>query len=44
MLIASLLMRTTDAASVASQGGILEGSNPSAYNPKDPITLFIIQV
>ncbi|KAI9894192.1 MAG: K(+)/H(+) antiporter [Vezdaea aestivalis] len=27
----------------ASQGGILEGANPSHYNPKDPITLFIIQ-
>lgn len=28
----------------ASQGGILDGGNPSKYNPKDPITIFIIQV
>lgn len=26
-----------------SQGGVIEGANPSAYNPKDPITMFIIQ-
>lgn len=26
------------------QGGVLEGLNPSVYNPKDPIILFIIQV
>jgi hypothetical protein len=26
------------------QGGILEGSNPSKYDPKNPIFLFIIQV
>ncbi|KAF7551197.1 hypothetical protein G7046_g7781 [Stylonectria norvegica] len=25
------------------QGGIIEGLNPVKYNPKDPITLFIIQ-
>lgn len=27
-----------------SQGGVIEGANPSEYNPKDPIVLFIIQV
>lgn len=27
-----------------SQGGVIEGSNPSKYNPKEPIVLFIIQV
>ncbi|KAI9166417.1 sodium/hydrogen exchanger family protein [Paramyrothecium foliicola] len=27
-----------------SQGGVIEGMNPSVYNPKDPITIFIIQV
>ena len=27
-----------------SQGGVIEGSNPSEYNPKEPIVLFIIQV
>ncbi|KAB5595948.1 K(+)/H(+) antiporter 1 [Ceratobasidium theobromae] len=26
------------------QGGLLTGSDPSAYNPKDPIRLFIIQL
>jgi hypothetical protein len=28
----------------APQGGILEGMDPSHYNPKDPIIMFIIQV
>ncbi|OHF03371.1 sodium/hydrogen exchanger family protein [Colletotrichum orchidophilum] len=28
---------------VPSQGGVIEGANPSHYNPKDPITMFIIQ-
>ncbi|EQB59399.1 sodium/hydrogen exchanger family protein [Colletotrichum gloeosporioides Cg-14] len=27
----------------APQGGVIEGANPSVYNPKDPITMFIIQ-
>lgn len=36
---------TTSASSrVAAQGGILEGSNPSKYDPKNPLILFIIQV
>ncbi|KAL7951337.1 Sodium/hydrogen exchanger family domain-containing protein [Trichoderma barbatum] len=26
------------------QGGILEGANPSVYDPKNPLTIFIIQV
>jgi Kef-type K+ transport system membrane component KefB len=26
-----------------SQGGVIEGANPAHYNPKDPITMFIIQ-
>ncbi|EPQ58503.1 K/H antiporter 1 [Gloeophyllum trabeum ATCC 11539] len=26
-----------------SQAGIIDGSNPTVYNPKDPITIFIIQ-
>ena len=25
------------------QGGVIEGSNPSVYNPSDPIVIFIIQ-
>ncbi|KAJ7098661.1 Sodium/hydrogen exchanger family-domain-containing protein [Mycena belliarum] len=28
----------------AEQGGVLSGSNPSAYNPSDPIRLWVIQV
>lgn len=28
----------------APQGGILEGGNPTHYNKKDPIIIFIIQV
>lgn len=27
-----------------SQAGVIEGANPSVYNPKDPIIIFIIQV
>lgn len=34
----------TSTARVAPQGGILEGGNPTLYNTKDPITIFIIQV
>jgi hypothetical protein len=40
----------TTTSSVASsptvppQGGILEGGNPSHYDPKNPIVTFIIQV
>jgi hypothetical protein len=29
---------------VAPQGGVLEGSNPTVFDPKNPIILFIIQV
>lgn len=32
-----------DGQRAPSQGGVIEGSNPSRYNPKDPLTLFIIQ-
>ena len=48
-------VRTTVTETVASasasstlratpQGGILEGGNPSVYDPKNPIIIFIIQV
>ncbi|KAK3682450.1 putative K(+)/H(+) antiporter protein [Podospora appendiculata] len=33
----------TSAPSVAPQAGVLEGANPTAYSPSNPITLFIIQ-
>ncbi|KAK5995370.1 K(+)/H(+) antiporter 1 [Cladobotryum mycophilum] len=33
----------TSTVRVAPQGGILEGGDPSKYNPKDPLTIFIIQ-
>jgi hypothetical protein len=52
--IASVVTKTVTAASTAAsatssdratpQGGILEGSNPSKYDPKNPLFLFIIQV
>jgi len=41
---------TSAAASASStnrtppQGGIIEGGNPSVYDPKNPIIMFIIQV
>ncbi|KAI5456899.1 K+/H+ antiporter 1 [Mariannaea sp. PMI_226] len=28
---------------VTPQGGVIEGANPSVYNPKDPLVIFIIQ-
>ena len=31
-------------ASAPSQGGVLDGLNPSHYNPKNPLSLLIIQV
>ncbi|KAB8337254.1 hypothetical protein FH972_021556 [Carpinus fangiana] len=48
--VTELITRTITATSTASstnratpQGGILEGSDPSHYDPKNPIILFIIQ-
>ncbi len=35
---------TKSGTRAAHQGGILEGANPSEFNPKDPIIVFIIQV
>lgn len=32
-----------DGNRVTPQGGVIEGANPSEYNPADPIVLFIIQ-
>ncbi|KAJ5542839.1 hypothetical protein N7535_005263 [Penicillium sp. DV-2018c] len=34
---------STSNARVSPQGGILEGGNPTAYDPKNPLVLFIIQ-
>ncbi|WYZ45485.1 hypothetical protein EsH8_VIII_000801 [Colletotrichum jinshuiense] len=34
---------STGGSRAPSQGGVIEGANPSHYNPKDPITIFIIQ-
>lgn len=51
--ITSLLSAATTASSptptptgnrAPSQGGVIEGANPTVYNPKDPLTIFIIQV
>lgn len=35
---------TSPANRAPPQGGILEGADPSVYDPKNPINLFIIQV
>lgn len=35
---------TSTAVRATPQGGILEGGNPSEYDPKNPIVMFIIQV
>lgn len=34
----------TSTSRVTPQGGILEGGNPSDYDSKNPLVLFIIQV
>lgn len=34
----------TSTLRASNQGGIIDGANPTKYNPKDPIILFIIQV
>lgn len=34
----------SDSSAVPIQGGILEGGNPSHYDKKNPIVIFIIQV
>lgn len=41
---AASVSTATSTARAAAQGGILEGGNPTHYNPKDPIIIFIIQV
>jgi len=51
---ASIVTKTITAAAAASssaaadratpQGGVIEGGNPSHYDSKNPIILFIIQV
>jgi hypothetical protein len=49
--VTEMATKTINASATASstlraapQGGILEGGNPSQYDPKNPIILFIIQV
>jgi hypothetical protein len=49
--VTEIVTKTINATTTASgtlrappQGGILEGGNPSQYDPKNPIILFIIQV
>ena len=32
------------ATKVTSQGGVIDGLNPSKYRPTDPLVTFIIQV
>jgi hypothetical protein len=40
----SMAATAASTARAKAQGGILEGENPTHYNPKDPIIIFIIQV
>ncbi|KAI9870326.1 MAG: K(+)/H(+) antiporter, partial [Pleopsidium flavum] len=40
---ASLAATSTSSSRATPQGGILEGANPSHYDSKNPITMFIIQ-
>ncbi|EPS26329.1 hypothetical protein PDE_01265 [Penicillium oxalicum 114-2] len=40
---ATTAVTATSAVKVSPQGGILEGGNPSHYDPKNPLVLFIIQ-
>lgn len=35
---------STNSTRAAPQGGILEGGNPTVYDSKNPIVLFVIQV
>ena len=49
-VVTSVVTSTVSVASASStlrarpQGGILEGEDPSVYDSKNPIILFIIQV
>jgi Kef-type K+ transport system membrane component KefB len=36
-------MPTSTGSRAPAQGGVIEGMNPSDYNPRDPLTMFIIQ-
>ncbi|KAI9786527.1 MAG: K(+)/H(+) antiporter [Peltula sp. TS41687] len=40
----SAVVSPTSTSRATPQGGILEGGNPSHYDPKNPIVVFIIQV
>ncbi|KAG9755215.1 hypothetical protein KCU59_g152, partial [Aureobasidium melanogenum] len=40
---AAMSATASSTARAKAQGGILEGENPTQYNPKDPIIIFIIQ-
>jgi hypothetical protein len=44
MATATTTATATSAARVSPQGGILEGGNPTVYDSKNPLVLFIIQV
>jgi hypothetical protein len=44
MATATTTAAATGAARVSPQGGILEGGNPTVYDSKNPLVLFIIQV
>lgn len=41
---ATAMATANSTARVSPQGGILEGGNPTTYDSKNPLVLFIIQV
>jgi hypothetical protein len=44
MATATTTATATNVVRVSPQGGILEGGNPTVYDSKNPLVLFIIQV
>ena len=44
MLTTTIAKATPTAVVVPNQAGVIEGLDPTHYNPKNPLVLFIIQV
>jgi hypothetical protein len=42
--LSAALAAASNATRATPQGGILEGENPTIYDMKDPVIIFIIQV
>jgi len=43
-LVSSAIAAATAKPKAPAQGGVLEGINPTKFDPKNPIILFIVQV